>query len=396
MLDNNRTLYDAIIKIEGREDMSYTDISRTANSYEGKPAHSDAIDHLYRIATSGDRRKCNVDNLQIFLDKLRDNDDSVRSDGISGLRRMVQWGGCTEELMKRMIEPLTVLLDKEYDEYNANSIVDVLKKIKTTTIDPATKTQIKIPSLEEIEENLDYRNDPKFAFGLGMELSFYLRPFSGLDSDERYVPPHPDDVEQHGSTTSPVEIRDNYPVFSPSFYLDLRAKFHKQVRIKNRFSIAPFPVMAKSWGYEGDNIDSEGKYTIPPLNRTRYASGENAFTYISIGKIFTNDLTMRVWPMDSRSKYGGVDVGLSLIAIEHIYGWDRYASTEIESRRYHVYPGLTASLSGFAAYGEGDFSWAWKYVSINASVYFSDVPIWAISISGLVPVIFGNELQFNW
>lgn len=237
---------------------------------------------------------------------------------------------------------------------------------------------------------------PKFSIGYGLNFAFFMNPFGGLSAKEdRYVPPHPDDAAQKGSFTNPIKLKNDYTVFSPVFYLDSRFRLARNLQFRERFSIAPFPETGELMG---ENARSEGSYVYPPINRQQYASGEKVFTYVSVGKIFSDELALRVWTMDgwNREVDGGVDVGLSLTAVEYIYGWDRYAKTQISDTKYHFYPGLTASFNMSFLYKGGKIAWVSKFIDVQASIGFTGgAPIASISFSGLIPIVFGNEIHFK-
>ncbi|NQU16993.1 MAG: HEAT repeat domain-containing protein [Candidatus Saganbacteria bacterium] len=242
------------------------------------------------------------------------------------------------------------------------------------------------------------RNDKEsslFSIGLGVNLGFILFPFSGLKAKDLYVPPHPDDIKEKDFSPKPVEIKYNYPVFSPAPYLDLKLRLSDKLSLKNRTTFYPAPIIAeRGRNYSGNNVVGEGHYSVHPFNRTQYENKKtNAYTYVGVGRgSFSNDLSLTLWPMDSRSSLGGINVGVSLIGIQHIYGWDRNRKTEIESSRYHFYPGIN-----FGAKLALPFISKKRYFAVigdfSLSVGFSDdVPVVMFNFSTL-PVVHGGEVH---
>ena len=178
---------------------------------------------------------------------------------------------------------------------------------------------------------------------LSVGLSPYIfidNPFSGLSSKERYVPPHPDDIAQKKSSTKPIEITKDYSIdrFPVGFYVSAGIFFTRLLGIKNTLSI--FPVYINGLNdYDGGNPLKEGEYQFPPINRQKYSSGEDAFTFISVGNLLVNDLSLVFSPQIGRV-WINLEIGYNLTGIEYLYGWDRYAKIEFSSSEYHAHHGL--------------------------------------------------------
>ena len=244
---------------------------------------------------------------------------------------------------------------------------------------------------ENIDENESERGVDLY-FGIGYIPYFYIdNPFNGLSNNERYVPPHPNDKN---SSTKPVKITNNYSMgrgFIGGLYADAGLSFTPLMGIKNRFSFLPaFPYLHDGFG---KNPVQEGPYQYPPINRQQYSSGENAFTFISVGHIFTNDLSFVVSPKINDGPWIwqiDLEIGYNLTGIEHLYGWDRHAKIEFNSSTYHLHHGLHigAHFTLYDSYRAGD-DVQWRFHFLGASYSLSTTSIQTVALD-----LLGFEIKF--
>lgn len=185
-----------------------------------------------------------------------------------------------------------------------------------------------IPKTAILEREVPFRR-----FSIGFELGGALNIFNayaGMSDADRQVPPHPDDVAK-GAATSPISIKEKNQFLFYPLGLNLGFSLLPWLRLKNTFSAA-----IQRYKF--------GDYQYPPENRQRYSSGDNAYTFMDIGNIFSDSLVIE--PKLEWSFLKNVDfwLGGSVTAIERFYGWDRYGSTELLSSKYKLYPGVVIGL----------------------------------------------------
>ena len=205
---------------------------------------------------------------------------------------------------------------------------------------PLTKINGKEEGKEE-NGNKEKKSSKKTYLSAGLSPYIFVNnPFSGLSSKERYVPPHPDDIAQKKSSTKPIEITKDYSIarLPLGFYVSAGIFFTRLLGIKNTLSF--FPRVENGIGdYNGGNPLKEGEYHFPPINRQKYSSGEDAFTFISVRNVLVNDLSL-VFSPQIGDVWINLEIGYNLTGIEYQYGWDRYAKIEFGSSEYHAHHGL--------------------------------------------------------
>jgi hypothetical protein len=158
--------------------------------------------------------------------------------------------------------------------------------------------------------------------------------FNWLPEDIRYVPPHPNDTAAH---TDPIET-DAGNTTEVELGLGIKIDFWQYVFLKYQWGLTYMdPHMAWS-GHEGNYTGN-----WPPDHRQRYASGENALTFISLSNddrvsAQSHYITVGFTPFsgverpDSRRPLEfacTLEAGVALKKYFLVRGWDRYASAEI-------------------------------------------------------------------
>jgi len=162
---------------------------------------------------------------------------------------------------------------------------------------------------------------PNINVGYG---AFY---YGKLSKDVRYVPPHPDDP---GSGTEAINPKDDtlkqdrlgYPQLG--FDVDFVFEFVEAVYLKYGFGMAWF--LSESDHY-------------PPWIRQRYATHENAYTYLNVGGTISYlnrigiGFPLKYIKTEHDEHRFALDLGLYMRTIEVERGWDRYASTEVQGTK---------------------------------------------------------------
>jgi hypothetical protein len=227
-----------------------------------------------------------------------------------------------------------------------------------------------------------------FSIGFGwIPYAYIMSPFSGLSTRDRSVPAHPDDIAK-GDIAEPISLKDNYSIAYTfkNFYFEGGYKIKPNLSLKNRLSVYTSASQTR-W-----NPTDEGDYEIPPVNRQPYR--ENAYTFVSVGKTISNDLTLG---LGSKAKgvRPAIDFGFSLIAIEHIYGWDRFGKIEIMAKEYDLYPGLHVGVSGNGLIYENDsLSWCLQLLDLSFTIGFNkDNPVMLFGLQFTLPFM-ANEIKF--
>ncbi|MCX5725597.1 MAG: hypothetical protein NT030_00170 [Candidatus Saganbacteria bacterium] len=231
-----------------------------------------------------------------------------------------------------------------------------------------------------------------FSIGFGwIPYAYIMSPFSGLSTRDRSVPAHPDDIAK-GDIAEPISLKDNYSIAYTfkNFYIEGGYKIKPNLSLKNRLSV--YMSGSAQTRFNGGNPTEEGDYEIPPVNRQPY--GENAYTFVSVGKTISNDLTLE---LGSKAKgvRPAIDFGFSLIAIEHIYGWDRFGKIKIMAKEYDLYPGLHVGVSGNGLIYENDsLSWCLQLLDLSFTIGFNkDNPVMLFGLQFTLPFM-ANEIKF--
>lgn len=262
-------------------------------------------------------------------------------------------------------------------------------------------------SISGLNEGKEAEVKYRFSVGAGvLVFDAVLFPFSGLSSKDLYVPPHPDDVSKKGSKTEPIRLRDNYHVsntFPFGFFLEGGIFLTHRLRLKDKFTVSFNPGMlgiGTEAEYRRSNIYGEGNYEYPPFNRQQYASGEKAYTFVSIGNIISNFLDLELYlaghPQSKKEEraFLPLQMGIGFIALEHIYGWDRYGNIEFESKEYDYYPGLHVGTGVLFLHRFDKIAWATKILSVDFRIGFTDdIPVIMLELTA-IPYLSNGELFF--
>jgi hypothetical protein len=182
-----------------------------------------------------------------------------------------------------------------------------------------------------------FRTNVTFALSTGGEVFDY----DSLPDSIRHVPPHPDDV---GSQTEPIDAGSG-GYFDLGLKVGLLVDFWQYVFLRYQMGFV----------YErSDNEVGSSSYGYPPLHRQQYASGENAFTFISLtrgpmslrthnlslgtylfrnrtiafDRNFSHQQEMPAWERRDHEFSITLEGGFSTHQFSIIRGWDRYAHTE--------------------------------------------------------------------
>jgi len=226
---------------------------------------------------------------------------------------------------------------------------------------------------------------------LSIDLGGQAFDYSSLSRNVRHVPPHQED---HGAVTNPIDGNGSIGDFSFEGRVGAMVDFWQYAYLNYQFSSGN----VNSW--ESDL--KEGPYghygSYPPHLRQQYASGENAYTFISTQQQRTHYLTLGFYPYYSRNMKTNLNIftkdnenrrscsrfssalmleaGLAIRRYEVVRGWDRYASVEIKDTvedthvggvlslgfqqtrytgKYFSY-GLLARLTGVSFFDNGNFA----------------------------------------
>ncbi len=242
---------------------------------------------------------------------------------------------------------------------------------------------------------------PHVMLGAGwIPIAPVFHSFSGLDQKDLSVPPHPDDVAT-GGRTEPIRLTEDYPIAYcwQNLYLDAGVYLSPELRIRNRFSLfSNDPVVLLSGDVNASNPTKEGPYisALPPYNRQRYTSQHDAYTFVSVGKAYSDSLDLeKLVPLGEDGSLS-LQLGPAVTAIQHHFGWDRYASVEFASSSYHIYPGLHAGVGILADMTRDGARESGPHLAdhlgnLSLTLGFSkDAPVIMLSAS----LVFGGEVVF--
>lgn len=242
---------------------------------------------------------------------------------------------------------------------------------------------------------------PHVMLGAGwIPVALVFHPFSGLDQKALSVPPHPDDVAT-GGRTEPIRLKEDYSVAYcwQNLYLDAGVYVKPNLRIRNRFSLfSADPLIFPSRDGNVSNPTEEGPYisALPPYNRQRYTSQHDAYTFVSVGKAYSDSLDLeKLIPLGKDGSLS-LQLGPAVTAIQHHFGWDRYSAVQFASSSYHIYPGLHAGvgiLGDITPNGLKDSGTrlADHLGNLSLTLGFSkDAPLIMLSLS----LVFGGEVVF--
>lgn len=178
--------------------------------------------------------------------------------------------------------------------------------------------------------------------------------------ETRHVPPHPDD---QGTVTKPITPKGKNSALV-KFGFELTLDFWQKVFLNYQFApLENEPVPSSIEKVKPGSYNYYGGY--PPINRQRYASGENAYTfiiapfdrsnkahYITLGFYaplsgsikFDPSYTSKAWKASSEDSHLSIDAGLAVKQFHVIRGWDRYAAVEIMDNKNVTVLGGTIGL----------------------------------------------------
>jgi len=257
--------------------------------------------------------------------------------------------------------------------------------------------------MSEIEQQRNFRLlvSPYLNFGAG------AFGFNLIDEDIRHVPPHPEDA---GATTAPVETTPG-GFTNLDFQLGVTMDFWQHVFLKYKFTVPGvsmrFPTedlkegpYGSSCAYDlGGNVIQEscGGGGYPPEHRQKYESGENAYTFVSLGGYESQShfLTVGFYPYHDETREEGdpdyvegnlsLEVGLAIDKFTVIRGWDRYAAVEILDEKEFTAVGITGGIHLLVISNIGKFNIGSEF---GASLTFFFNAGFACSLDLAIPIGF--------
>ncbi|MFA4843744.1 MAG: hypothetical protein WC632_02185 [Candidatus Margulisiibacteriota bacterium] len=207
------------------------------------------------------------------------------------------------------------------------------------------------------------------VIGLGFQHFNYASLGSTL-----HVPPHQDDK---GAVTNPIEVgsKNNGML---KFGFELTLDFWQIVFLNYQLALAEDNLGDYEEDVKAGPYNYYGGY--PPKNRQRYASGENAYTFISTTSNknttkahyltlgfypFSNSLIklkrpnfspdLGGWRDESGDSHLSIDAGIAIKQVHVVRGWDRYAAVEImEDKNVTIFGGTVGlHYQGYSRQGSG-------------------------------------------
>jgi hypothetical protein len=228
-----------------------------------------------------------------------------------------------------------------------------------------------------------------------------------IDEGIRHVPPHPEDA---GASTEPIDTSSGGFV-NIAFQLGVILDFWQRVFVKYKFSVpganVRFPMEDVEEGpYAPSCYNSYGEYGLrevctgggyPPEHRQRYESGENAYTFLSMGghESQSHFLTVGFYPYHVENRKEGdpdyaegnlsLEAGIAIDKFTVVRGWDRYASVEILDEKEFTAVGITGGISYLMVSNIGKFNLGSE---LGASLTFFFNAGFACSLNIAVPIGF--------